>query len=37
VQGCPPVAIRLLSFQMRSIFHKYRNFSEPNDPLYLVS
>ena len=36
VQGCSPVAIRLLSFQMRSIFHKYRNFSEPDYPLDLV-
>ena len=37
VQGSPPVAIRLLSFQVLSIFLKYRNFSEPDNSLYLMS
>ena len=37
VKGSPPVAIRLLLFQVLSIFLKYRNFSEPDNSLYLMS
>ena len=37
VKPAPPVTIGLVSSQVRSIFHKYRNFSEPNYLLHLMT